>query len=117
MFNGHPQNVTMSVRAYVRRGVAAGLVCTSTTDGQHAPSSFHFSGRAADLGLPASLIGTAKGRNRMVTFQRKEAHGPIHHAELFGPDNHANVKNGQIITLQEGTALENQHDNHVHGAF
>jgi hypothetical protein len=108
MLNGHPGNVTMSTRAYIRRGVAAGLVCTSTSDGQHAPTSFHYSGRAADMGLPASLVGTKKV---------SEARGPHHHAELFGPSNVWNVKNGRVISLAEGTALENLHDNHVHGAF
>jgi hypothetical protein len=117
MLNGHPGNVTMSTRAYIRRGVAAGLVCTSTSDGSHAPNSYHYSGRAADMGLPGSLVGTKKGRDRMVRFQVAEARGPHHHAELFGPSNAWTVRNGRIISLAEGTALENLHDSHVHGAF
>jgi hypothetical protein len=116
MLNGHPGNVTPAVKRFIRRGVNHGLVCTATTDGVHAAHSFHKSGQAGDMGLVASLVGTAEGRRRMVSFQAHEAANPTRFNELFGPENSACVKDGRHLTLVEGTALENQHDNHVHGA-
>lgn len=118
MLNGHPGNVTPKVRSAIMRGVAAKLVVTSTTDGVHADRSYHNAkvwgeGRAVDLGLPGHLVGTAKGRARLVSFQRAE-HRRGGQRELFGPDNRCNRKNGAALTLAEGSALEDLHDNHVH---
>jgi hypothetical protein len=116
MLNGHGGDVTPAVKKTIVRAVRAGLVVTSTTGGHHAPGSYHYSrpGRAVDVGLPASLVGTAEGRRRMVTFQRKEARHAERYDELFGPDNDGCVKNGVRISLGEGTPLENLHDSHVH---
>jgi hypothetical protein len=119
---GKDPNVSPKVRAFIMRGYAAGLVTTSTTGGQHAPGSFHLQrdshgrGRAADMGLRADLIGTPKGRARMVRFQadefdRQRQTGAI---ELIGPANNLVVLRGVPVVLGEGTALEDQHDNHVH---
>lgn len=116
MLNGHAGNINLATRKFIMRGVALDLVCTSTTGGQHAPSSYHYKGAAADMGLPSSLVGSAKGQERMLRFQRQEAGHADRYLELFGPDNKACVKNGRVITLAEGSPLENLHDNHVHGA-
>jgi lysozyme len=119
MLNGHPGNVTRAVRRVIIRGVNQGLVVTSTTDGGHSRTSWHFTkpGGAVDFGLPAHLIGTDAGRALMVAFQGwLLAQGASNYHELFGPDNALNVKNGVKITLPDGSALENQHDNHVHVA-
>lgn len=115
MLNGHPSDVTDAVRKYIMRGVAAGLVCTSTRDGGHAATSYHYTrpGRAADLGLRTFSLTS---RRKRLAFQRAEALHAERYDELFGPDNQANVKNARRLTLQEGTALEQMHDNHVHGA-
>jgi GH25 family lysozyme M1 (1,4-beta-N-acetylmuramidase) len=124
MFFGVDPQVTPEVRAYITRAYAAGLVPTSTTGGSHSPGSFHFQtiggrGRAADIGLRSELIGTAKGLERMRRFQAREFAGreARHPMELIGPDNNLCVLNGVVSPLAEGSALENQHDNHVHGAF
>lgn len=120
MLNGHPGNVTPACQRFIVRATRAGLVVTSTTGGSHARTSFHFSkplGRAVDVGLPATLVGTEKGKRRMVRFQRAEARHPSRFFELFGPANSLCVKNGQRISLTEGSALENLHDTHVHGAL
>jgi hypothetical protein len=116
MLNGHPGNVTPAVKKMIVRAVRAGLVVTSTTDGRHAKNSHHYVGQAVDLGLPGALVGTERGRRRMVGFQRREARNAGRFLELFGPDNAANVKNGAPYALAEGTALESNHDTHVHGA-
>lgn len=116
MLNGQPGNIGRACKRLIARAVLAGLVVTSTTGGKHAATSWHYSGDAVDLGLPAKLVGTAEGRERLERFQRSEARRPSRYRELFGPDNEANVKNGRRITLAEGSALDQLHDNHVHGA-
>ena len=114
MLNGHP-DVSKSLHPYIIEGWARGLVVTSTRDGRHAPTSFHPSGRAVDMGVRAGLVGTLLARWRLVRFQRH-----LHHrhgrqlAELFGPSNRANRKWGKAITLPEGSPLETLHDDHVH---
>lgn len=116
MLNGCAGNVTAGVKRFIMRGVAAGLITTSTTGGRHATGSFHYGdpGRAADLGHRRP--GTEAARTALVRFQRAEARHPERYRELFGPDNAACVKNGVRISLGEGTPLEELHDNHVHGA-
>lgn len=116
MLNGHPGNVTAAVKREIMRGVAAGLMVTSTTGGQHAKTSHHYTGRAVDLGLLPRQVGTRRGRELMVRHQRACARHPERYLEVFGPDNRACVKNRQRITLAEGTPLEQNHDDHVHVA-
>lgn len=113
MLNGHPAP-DQRLRPVIMRAVASGLIVTSTTGDRHAPTSWHYKRRAVDFGNRAP--GTGQARQRMVAFQRSEARHPHRFRELFGPANDANVKNGQRITLAEGTPLEDQHDNHVHVA-
>lgn len=122
MLNQHPGNITPACERYIVRATRAGLIVTSTTDGTHAPGSFHTAraglpGRAVDVGLVPSLVGTGRGLRRMVRFQRREARHPTRFLELFGPANSLNVKDGRRISLVEGTPLETQHDTHVHGAL
>lgn len=111
-----------AVRRAVRRGYAAGLVVTSTTNGRHAPGSYHYLGDAVDQGLIPGEIGTAKGRRRLVRFQRAEIarwrRGRLTRLlELIGPDNEAVILRGGETDLVDGTPLENEHDNHVHEAY
>lgn len=117
MLNGHPGNVTAAVKRYIMRGVAAGLIVTSTTDGGHAATSYHYTeplGRAADLGHRKP--GTPSALKALVRFQRREARHPGRYLELYGPDNSACVRGRCRATLAEGSPLEVHHDNHVHGA-
>jgi hypothetical protein len=71
------------------------------------------------MGLRTEHIGTVKGQHRMEAFQRAEFErfaksGAI---ELIGPINELTVLRGHSTRLAQGSALETQHDNHVHGAF
>jgi hypothetical protein len=101
------------VRAYAR-----GLVATATTNGSHAPTSYHRLGKAVDFGLIESHIGTDYGRDKLVEFQHHEFLNYKSHkmVEVIGPTNFRCVLRGRKVTLQEGIALENMHDNHVHEA-
>jgi GH25 family lysozyme M1 (1,4-beta-N-acetylmuramidase) len=119
MIFGPPGNVTRDVKRFITRGYAMGLVPTSTTNGLHSEESFHFQGRAADMGLRTDLIGTQKGLRRMERFQRAEfkRRHKTRAVELIGPVNNLVVLGGVVKPLPEGSQLENQHDNHVHGAF
>lgn len=122
---GVAMNVTPWVKMYITRGFAAGLVPTSTTGGTHAPRSYHTPvetvwgrcGRAADLGLRAGEVGTARGRRKMERFQRAEYARRSQHGitELIGPVNNRIILDGRPQVLAEGSPLENQHDGHVHG--
>lgn len=103
------------LRAVIMRAVAGGLVVTSTTGGQHARTSYHFSRRAVDFGNRRP--GSPLARRRLIRFQQAEASRPARLSELFGPDNAACVKNGRRIVLAEGSGLEDLHDNHVHVAL
>src|SRR6266403_610742 len=111
---GHPNNISWPVRRYIMRGVAAGLQCTSTTDGGHASGSYHYPRNCPPRYVNGAAADMAGSRRRMVAFQRAEAKHPDRYRELFGPDNAACVDNGKRMTLAEHSALEDQHDNHVH---
>jgi hypothetical protein len=117
MLNGHPGGLTRPVRKFIVRAHNHGLFVTSTRDGVHSPTSWHYSGHAADVAAPM----TSEGVSRMVRFQseewRRQRRGATQYAELFGPANDRWVKNGQLIRAREGDPLEQMHDNHVHGAF
>lgn len=116
---GVDTGVSTRVKQFIMRGFAAGLVPTSTTGGVHAPGSYHSKRRAADMGLRSNEIGTAKGQRKMEDFQRNEfrLRYKTHAIEIIGPINNLVVLRGGHSPLAEGTALENMHDNHVHGAF
>jgi lysozyme len=118
LLNGHPGNINRACKRVIVHAANHGLVVTSTTDGSHSPTSFHFTrpGRAVDLGHGPGVTWE-EGTRRKIAFQRwLLGKGAGRFDELFGPDNAANVKNGQRITLAEGTPLENLHDTHVHVA-
>lgn len=108
------------VRRFITRGYAHGLVPTATTNGVHAIGSYHKRGKAADMGVRSSEVGTATQMHKLRRFQRSEYkrwhRGRSHATELIGPINNLVVLRGIHSPLAEGTDLENAHDNHVHGA-
>lgn len=111
MLNGHPGDVTVVVKRAIIRGVNHGLIVTSTTDGVHATNSWH---ETKPLGKAVDMAGP--GIAAEVDYQRDliRGLGASRFNEIFGPDNFANVKNGQVITLIEGSGLEELHDTHIH---
>jgi hypothetical protein len=129
MHFGVDPKVNAGCRAAICRAYAAGLVPTSTTGGNHAAHSFHKrknargEGQAVDIGLRADHVGSAAGAKRLAAFQRAEHlrfhSGKLRHdlVELIGPTNSPAVLRDVETDLQEGSPLENQHDNHVHEAY
>ena len=115
MLNGHPP-VKKSLRPIIIEAYAFGCVVTSTTDGVHAPTSFHPHGRAVDFGC---RVGFHRWfLRRLVRLQRRlHKRWGSRLSELFGPNNRANRKWGKSIRLAEGSPLETLHDNHVHAAI
>jgi hypothetical protein len=115
MLNGHPGNINEPCKRAIVRGVRAGLVVTSTTDGGHADESLHFVGQAVDFGVRPSEVGSPGAMKHKEKFQRKEfARGVRNYRELYGPSNFHNAKNGVRTDLIEGSGLEQNHDTHVH---
>ena len=119
LFFGVPTDVTADVKRFIARGYGRGLVPTATTNGQHAPGSFHFQHRAADMGVRTDEIGTARAARKLVRFQRAQFRrfrrtGAV---ELIGPDETRVVLRAVATRLAPHDPLAVQHDNHVHGAF
>jgi peptidoglycan hydrolase CwlO-like protein len=116
MANGHDDYVTQGVKNFIARGVVNyGLVCTSMRRTYVPPGGSTTSYHLQSPGKAGDIAGS-----RMTEFQLSEYnrnHGYSGCLELFGPDNAHNLKYGNTLYLAEGTALENLHDTHVHGAF
>lgn len=110
MLNGQSGDIALAVKRLIVRAVNHKLYVTSTRRRPrfNGDKSYHIQGRAVDV--------AAKTREPMVAFQKflVDRFGCSAFLELFGPDNGLNCKNGKPVTLDEGAALENQHDNHVH---
>jgi hypothetical protein len=129
--DGHPSNVTRRVKYVIRRAHKHGLVVTSTTDGGHADFSWHKivlgrnrRGHAVDVGFTQHDIdhlSPHERRRRLIDFQTSEYKrarrlGFRTYKELLGPHDGLCILQGRPVGLVNGTALENQHDNHVHVA-
>jgi hypothetical protein len=109
--DGHPSNVTRRVKYVIRRAHKHGLVVTSTTDGGHADFTQH------DI----DHLSPHERRRRLIDFQTSEYKrarrlGFRTYKELLGPHDGLCILQGRPVGLVNGTALENQHDNHVHVA-
>lgn len=126
--HGCDPRVNLGCRRFITRGYAAKLIPTSTLRFPVGGGSYHQArneegqGMAADLGVVPALVGTKTHRRRLVEFQRAEFEAwekgeRPRLVELIGPGNQRVVLRGKHVPLVEGTALENQHDNHCHGAF
>lgn len=122
-------HVNKRCRDAVVRAYAEGLVPTSTRRYPAGAGSYHNArnakgeGLAIDVGLIETHIGTKYGLDKMRTFQRKEfwrhtkksGYGDI--IELIGPTNNQIILGDRTTTLPEGSALEDQHDDHVHESY
>lgn len=95
MLDGHPGNITDEVKRVIALAYKfadqRGYVCTvtATTNGTHAPTSYHYSGRAVDL-----IFATVAQMEEFMAFLVEHTpDGVADFLELFGPDDWY-VKNG-----------------------
>ena len=102
-WNGHPSLRSRRLRRAVRIAARYGLVVTSTTDGGHTPTSWHYKARAVDL---ASGSGDQMARAQRAIDREI---GRSNLIELFGPGE-PNIKNGAL------TAPIANHEDHIHVA-
>jgi len=117
MLNGRPGNISFACKRFVVRAVNAGLVVTSTTGGRHAKNSYHYPRRLGAWVGKGRAVDVSGPLDKVIAFQRREyVQRRRRYREMFGPDNRANAKNGAPFRMVEGSALENLHDGHVHGA-
>jgi hypothetical protein len=102
--------------AYLLRAIARahklGLVVTSTNDGGHAPTSWHYQNLAVDFGIVPGSMSLAEKQRRLIRFQRELAKDAPKLLELFGPDKKAVVKNGRPGVMSPALAAD--HEDHVH---
>jgi hypothetical protein len=79
MLNGHPADVTWAVKRCIVRGVNAGLYTTSTTDGVHSKTSYHYTkplGKAVDMGFNPGVDREEAVQQLMVKRFRSAFYGP-----------------------------------------
>ncbi len=102
--------------AYLLRAIARahklGLVVTSTNDGGHARTSWHYQNLAVDFGIVPGSMSLAEKRRRLIRFQRELAKDTPKLLELFGPDKKAVAKNGRPGVMSPALAAD--HEGHVH---
>ena len=113
-WNGHPKiRGNWRLKRVIRYALYKyDVYITSTSDGVHSPTSYHYSGQAVDFG---SNRHTPKVRLHRGLYKKFKKKGWF--AELFGPVNKLFVKNNVRYTIREGDGLESSHDNHVHVAI
>lgn len=109
------QNSNQATRDFVARGVVLHhLTCTSMNRTFVPPggstTSYHLQGMAGDI------AGSWEAMNAAQRKEYDKLKGQSSQLELFGPDNIRNLKNGASMSMGEGTALEQLHDSHLHGA-
>jgi hypothetical protein len=101
-WNGYPELSNRKVRKVLRYAQRKhNFVVTSTTGGQHAPTSWHYQGRAVD-GVCADMAA--------CQIDLENHFGAEYFLELFGPASRY-VKNGYVIN-----AKFPDHDDHIHFA-
>lgn len=88
---------------------------TSTHDGTHAYRSLHgqwsrvpSNWRAVDIGAPSTEVKVKVQNDVFKHFPHSWF------SEFFGPSNYPWISNGNAYTASEGSAIETQHDTHVH---
>lgn len=106
-WNGHPAlTYPLLLKAIRTALVAPGLYITSTTGGTHAPTSWHYSGKAFDAGSNAGDEEPEVIAQNLLL----DTYGASYFAELFGPAGWY-VKNGVFF---RGTFPG--HGDHLHVA-
>jgi hypothetical protein len=115
MLGGLPGNITNATKRVIGHAYDHyGLRVSATTNGTHAPDSYHYPGSPQNDGEHGSAVDLYGALEDMERFQRHQAKRPTYFNELFGPIDSACVKDGSPATISGELAI--QHDNHVHAA-
>jgi hypothetical protein len=113
MLGGLPGNITNATKRVIGHAYDHfDLRVSATTNGTHAPDSYHYPGSPQNDGKHGSAVDLYGAVDDMERFQRHQSRRPSYFNELFGPIDGACVKDGARITISGELALE--HDNHVH---
>ena len=100
-WNGYPELSNRKVRKVLRYAQRKhNFIITSTTGGQHSPTSWHYQGRAVD-GICSDMAA--------CQIDLENHFGAEYFLELFGPAERY-VKNGYVITGSSFPA----HEDHIH---
>lgn len=115
MLDGLPGNITNATKRVIGHAYDHyGLRVSATTNGTHAPDSYHYPGSPQNDGKHGSAVDLYGTWPAMVRFQAHQAERPELFNELFGPEDGECVKDGVRITISG--ALAEEHDNHDHCA-
>lgn len=115
MLDGLPGNITNATKRVIGHAYDRfHLRVSATTNGTHAPDSYHYPGSPQNDGKHGSAVDLYGSLEDMERFQRRQAARPSYFNELFGPIDGACAKDGERISISG--ALAEQHSNHVHVA-
>lgn len=115
MLDGLPGNITNATKRVIGHAYDSfGLRVSATTNGTHAPDSYHYPGSPQNNGKDGSAADLYGAYGDMIRFQEHQAKRPSYFNELFGPEDSRCVKDGAPITISG--ALAEEHDDHVHAA-
>jgi len=115
MLDGLPGNITNATKRVIGHAYDRfNLRVSATTNGTHAPGSWHYPDSPQNDGKHGAAVDLYGLVADMGKFQRRQAKRPSYFNELFGPIDSACAKDGSPTTISGALAL--QHDNHVHVA-
>lgn len=98
MLNGHPNNIEPEVRRVIVRAVAAGLVVTATTNGNHVTGSYHYPSSNPKKDGKGRAVDLAGSAQKMRAFTAQEFKKKSYYNEFFGPPNTQFVKGGKLYS-------------------
>jgi hypothetical protein len=115
MLQGLPGNITNATKRVIGHAYDNfNLRVSATTNGTHAPGSWHYPDSPQNDGKHGAAVDLYGSMEDMERYQRHQASRPSYFNELFGPIDGACVKDGERITISG--SLAEQHDNHDHVA-
>ena len=115
MLGGLPGNITNACKRLIGHAYDDfDLRVSATTNGGHAPGSWHYPDSPQNDGEHGAAVDLYGLLSNMERFQRHQAARPELFNELFGPIDSACVKDGAVITIAGSSATS--HDNHDHAA-